>query len=115
MDIHKSIGEKLRKARNACDLTQAKVAKYLNMKREMVSYFETGSRPISLAELTRLADLYGYDLGYFISNEEVEPISLSFRASNIKGEDLEVIARIKRFANNLHFLNSLLEERGLEI
>ena len=51
MDIHKNIGEKLRKARSAYDLTQAKVAKYLGVKRKMVSYFETGSRPISLVEL----------------------------------------------------------------
>jgi transcriptional regulator with XRE-family HTH domain len=113
-EINKVVGRKLKKARELCDLTQAQVAEYLDVKREVISYYESGSRPISLAKLTALSDLYGYDIGYFLSDEtEEEPVSLSFRATGIKTEDLEIIARVKRFTNNLHFLNSLLEEKGL--
>ena len=113
-EINKVVGRKLKKARELCDLTQVQVAEYLDVKREVISYYESGSRPISLAKLTALSDLYGYDIGYFLSDEtEEEPVSLSFRTTGIKTEDLEIIARVKRFTNNLHFLNSLLEEKGL--
>ncbi len=116
IEIDKSVGEKLKKARESCGLTQMQVAQYLGIKRELISYFENCTRPLSLAKLTKMADLYGYSIGYFINEEEVseEPISLSFRTANIKDEDLEIIAQVKRFANNLHFLNTLLEERGIK-
>jgi transcriptional regulator with XRE-family HTH domain len=113
-EINKVVGRKLKKARELCDLTQAQVAEYLDVKREVVSYYESGTRPISLSKLTALSDLYGYNIGYFLNEEtEEEPVSLPFRATGIKTEDLEIIARVKRFTNNLHFLNSLLEEKGL--
>jgi len=113
-EIDKSIGEKLKKARESCGLTQTQAANYLDIKREIISYYENGTRPISLAKLTMLSNLYGYDIGYFVNEElSAEPVSLSFRTANIKDEDLEIIALVKRFTNNLHFLNSLLEERGI--
>lgn len=114
-NVNIAIGKKLKKARVSCDLTQEQAAKYLDVKREVVSYYENGSRPVSLTKLNSLADLYGYDVKYFLSDEIAEEqVSLAFRATNIKNEDLETIARVNRFANNLHFLNSILEERGLQ-
>lgn len=88
LQFNKALGRKLKNARELCALTQAQVAKYLGVKCKVVSYYENGLRPISLAKLTALSDLYGSDIGYFLTEEtEKEPVFLSFRAANIKGED----------------------------
>ena len=90
--MYKNIGKKLKKARKLCDFTQVQVGHYLGVKREVISYFESGTRQISLDQLTRLADLYGYDINYFVGESTDEPAAISFRAANIVNEDMDVIA-----------------------
>ncbi|SMC01987.1 Transcriptional regulator, contains XRE-family HTH domain [Sulfobacillus thermosulfidooxidans DSM 9293] len=112
------IGQRLAQARHHAGLTQQHVAAYLDLKREQVSYIETGQRPIDIPTLQRLADLYGYELSYFLQEDpmpesEISPtVIAAFRTAHITSKDLETIRWVKRFTMNLDSLNRLLEENG---
>ena len=109
-----TIGKRLAAARNSIGFTQEKVANYLGMKREVITYYETGSRPVSTSTLAVLADLYGYKLTYFLEqdrHEEESPhVTMAFRAADLCDDDLNVIAEVKRIASNLDSLYRLLGE-----
>lgn len=115
-NLYKELGARLRKARENAGFTQSQVASYLGVPREQVSYYETGAREIDLGTLMRLADLYGYNISYFIEaaqDTKENDVALAFRAKGLKDADLAVIARAKRFLLNLDFLRNLVKERGV--
>ncbi|OIQ59768.1 helix-turn-helix domain-containing protein [Neomoorella thermoacetica] len=110
--LYKELGKKLKIARENAGFTQSQVAKFLGITREQVSYFETGAREIDLSTLSQMADLFGYDLAYFIDvGKDVKDteVALAFRAKDLKDEDLEVIAKAKRFLLNLDSLRKLVK------
>jgi transcriptional regulator with XRE-family HTH domain len=110
---NKTIGKRLRAVRESAGLTQEQVAKYLDIKREIVSYIETGARPINTLMLRRLSDLYGYKFSYFV-DESVKgdgpQVSMAFRVSDLSDSDLPIIAQVKKIALNLDSLYNLLGE-----
>ena len=112
---NKTIGRRLRAIRESTSFTQEQVAKYLGVKREVISYIETGARPVNTLMLRKLADLYGYKFSYFVDEsvkeEEEEPeVSMAFRVSDLSDSDLPIIAQVKKIALNLDSLYSLLRE-----
>ena len=110
---NKTIGKRLQSVRESVGFTQEQVAKYLGTKREIISYIETGARPVNTSMLRRLADLYGYKFSYFVDEsvkEEGPQVSMAFRVSDLSDSDLPIIAQIMRIALNLDSLYSLLEE-----
>ncbi|UYZ22025.1 helix-turn-helix domain-containing protein [Mesobacillus jeotgali] len=113
--LYANLGLRLKLARESCDLTQSKVASYLGVKREQISYYETGSREIDLVTLNKLSDLYGYETGYFLSNSEVDAssnsVELAFRASGLDDKDLEILARSHTFLKNLNWIENILSKR----
>lgn len=54
----KQIGEALREERKYLRLTQEAVAKRLGVTRQVLSYIETGIRPVRASELALLCNLY---------------------------------------------------------
>jgi transcriptional regulator with XRE-family HTH domain len=91
--------------REKIGLSQEEVAKYLGIKRELISYYETGSRPVPLELMERLADFYGIDLADLLSdNKEVLNANLAFALRTIEDEldkeDLENIASFKKVVMN---------------
>ena len=110
---NKAIGKRLRSVRESTGFTQEQVAKYLNTKREIISYIETGARPVNTLMLRKLADLYGYKFSYFVDEfvkEEYPQVSMAFRVSDLSDSDLPIIAQVTRIALNLDSLYSLLGE-----
>jgi len=110
---NKSIGKRLRAVRESTGFTQEQVAKYLGVKRENVSYIETGARPVSTLILRKLADLYGYKFSYFVDEsirEEKPQVSMAFRLSDLSDSDLPIITEVKKIALNLDSLYVLLGE-----
>ena len=61
----KRLAEQLRRAREACDLTQREVARRLSIPQSTISEIETGQRRLDMAELIALADLYGRPAAWF--------------------------------------------------
>ncbi|NSW84662.1 MAG: helix-turn-helix transcriptional regulator [Syntrophothermus sp.] len=112
--IYKEIGRRLKSAREKAGLTQMQVAKLLGMAREVVSYYENGTREIGIDDILRFANLYGTDPRCFMPETEVGEIetpnlSMAFRAKQIAEGDLPIIAEAQRLLNNLYELTVLLE------
>jgi transcriptional regulator with XRE-family HTH domain len=108
---NKNIGKRLRTVRESTGFSQEQVAKYLGVKREVVSYIETGARPVNTLMLGKLSDLYGYKFSYFVDEsvkEEGPQVSMAFRVSDLSDTDLPIIAQVKKIALNLDRLYKLL-------
>ncbi len=108
----KMIGSRLKAIRESLGFTQEQVASYLGIMRENVSYFETGTRPISTVTLQKLADLYGYRFSYFVDEKisaQQPEVSMAFRFRDLDDNDLETIAKVKKIARNLEIIYTMLE------
>lgn len=104
----KLVGKRLKKARDDMNYSQQRVADYVDKTREQISYYENGSREISLSLLTKLANLYGKHIDYFIGIDTIEPeLQMAFRSDNISKEDQEKIEWARNFVNNLYELKHL--------
>ncbi|MCD6391091.1 MAG: helix-turn-helix transcriptional regulator [Dehalococcoidia bacterium] len=110
---NKTIGKRLQSVRESIGFTQEQVAKYLGIKREIISYIETGARPVSTLMLRKLADLYGYKFSYFVdesAKDEGPQVFMAFRVSDLNDSDLPIIAQVEKIARNLDSLYRLLGE-----
>ena len=97
------VGERLKAARKNMNYSQQAVADYIDKSREQISYYETGSRQISLSVLTKLSNLYGKSIDYFIGEETNESeLQIAHRSDDISKDDLEKIKWAKNFINNLY-------------
>ncbi len=78
------IGQRLRTAREGRKITQEEAATALNLQRSAISLMESGQRQVSTLELTRMADLYGRPISWFVNpkalNEFDDPVVALFRA-----------------------------------
>lgn len=68
---YEAIGQRLKTTREQLGLTQTQVGDFLKVKREIISSYETGSRPDTWM-LSKLAYLYGYSVSYFLGAEDTE-------------------------------------------
>ena len=113
------LARRLRAARKACHITQAKAARVLGIPRSAVSQIETGQRGVSALELHRLAQLYSRDVGGFLEDrfEECNPVTAMFRAhpelraSPAATASLRLCGEINREVANLRELLEL--DRGI--
>lgn len=106
------IGRNVKSYRVINGFTQEAIANFLGIKqREMISYYESGSREIPFDVLTRLSDLYGVDLADFYEEDEIqlkENVTCAFRTDGFEREDLETIAQFKAVVKNYLKMNNLL-------
>ena len=63
---HRSLVERLRKARKEKGLDQKDVAKILKVSQSYVSKIESGQRRIDIVQLKAFAKIYGKKIDYFI-------------------------------------------------
>lgn len=103
-----AIAVRLRTAREQAGLTQAQVAKLLNLHRPAISEIEAGRRSVSAEELATLAETYGVSVDWLIGAESPNPerdrLELAARElSKLKKEDLDRL---------LQLLTSLRTGRG---
>ncbi len=75
------LGRRLKAAREACGLTQQRVARYLGVSRSTIAQMELGKRAVTSLELDKLANLYGRDIREFLADDfrEQGPIAAFFR------------------------------------
>lgn len=111
MEAKMTLGTKLKHTREELKLTQQYVADRLNIKREQISYLENGDREVSLSLLTKLADIYGKTLTYFLNDniQEEEVIRVAYRNTALVDEDYEKIEWAKKFVINLYEMNKLVK------
>jgi transcriptional regulator with XRE-family HTH domain len=82
------IAKKLRSLRQAKRLNQGEVAEATNIVRSSLSYFESGKRVPSVAQLQTLASFYGVPLDYFGLVKKDDVFELLVRARNVFEADI---------------------------
>ena len=101
-DDRKSLGERLREAREYLGFSQEQVATFLGVSRSALSLMESGQRKVDALELKKLASLYKRSIGYFTGEEEDASIGadvkhLARKVSDLSTEDKEELGRFADF------------------
>ena len=100
---NKIIGANIKAFREKHGLTQENIADYLDVSREMISYYEQGNRNTPTATITKLANLFGID-EYNLFEPDAEQasanIALSFRIDEFNKDDLESVAKFRKIVSN---------------
>lgn len=111
------IGKRMRLARESRQITQETAGATLGLQRSAISLMESGQRQVSTLELTRLADLYGRPVEWFVNPnilaEEEDPVVALFRAdAGLSGEIVQEQARhcIRLFREGASLANLLGRE-----
>ena len=102
----KIIASRIREARIMAGLSQAQVAKFLNLHRPSVTEMEAGNRAVSAEEITALAELLDVSAAWLIATEtdklnpHTDKIQLAARELHkLKPEHLErllnILARLR--------------------
>lgn len=96
--IRKIIASRMAIARERAGLSQAQVAKELDIPRPSISEIEAGRRRVSVEELVRFADIYQVDINWLTGQgvEDVDPVRdkllLAAReVANLKSDDLDKV------------------------
>lgn len=96
---NKKIGSKLEALRKEKKETQTDVAKLLGVQRQVISYYETGTRPPNIEDLTILADHYNTTLDYLVGRTETKTVE----------EDIQMICNYtglnESAINRLHWVS----------
>ncbi len=102
-DDRKTLGERLREAREYLGFSQEEVATFLGVPRSALSLMETGQRKVDALELKKLAGLYKRPVGYFTGDEAEEiPFGadvkhLARKVAQLSPDDREELARFADF------------------
>jgi transcriptional regulator with XRE-family HTH domain len=97
------IGRNIKHFRTQLELSQDQLADYLQVKREQVSFIETGKREISVDQLEKLSNLFGVDLEVLLEEDEENlkaDIAFAFRSDDLQAEDLSQIADFQKLVKN---------------
>ncbi len=102
-DDRKTLGERLREAREYLGFSQDQVAVFLEISRSALSLMETGQRKVDALELKKLAGLYKRPVGYF-TGDEAEEVSfgtdvkhLARQVAELSLDDREELGRFADF------------------
>ena len=90
--------------------TQEKLASFLGIKREMVSFYENEEREIPLEILEKAADLFGVELEvFFVENieEALAEVVFAFRKDTVEDIDMESMAAFGKIVRNYLKINKL--------
>jgi transcriptional regulator with XRE-family HTH domain len=84
-----NIGKKLKALRHAKRLNQGEVAEATGIIRSSLSYFESGKRMPSVAQLQALASFYNVPLDYFGVVKKDDVLELLSRAKKVFESDID--------------------------
>ena len=94
--------------------TQDKVAEFLGIKREMISFYETGEREVPLEILEKLSDFFVVDLDvFFVDNvdEALAEVVFAFRKNDFDNDDMDAMAAFGKIVKNYLKINNLYGNR----
>ena len=96
--------------REKYNYTQDKVADYLGIKREMISFYENNEREVPLEVLEKLSDLFGVEFDIFFSEtaeEAMAEVVFAFRKDSVNESDMEKLAEFGKIVKNYIKINRL--------
>ena len=108
--MERYIGTNIKLFRTKLGLSQEDVARYCGIQREVLSYYETGQREVSLLHLEKIAEFMGVEMDLFLEgnpSEIVPDLALAFRADEITASDRDQMAYFKRIVKNYLKLKSI--------
>jgi len=99
------IAKRMKKARELSGLSQAQVARKLDMHRPSISEIEAGRRNISANEINKFSQIYSVDANWLLtgegSTELSEEVQIAARALvNMKKEDIEKLIETLNIIKN---------------
>src|SRR6266705_2824895 len=91
-DDRKTLGERLREAREYLGFSQEEIAAFLGVPRSALSLIATGQRKVDAFELKKLAGLYKRPISHFTGEETKETLGvdidhLARKASKLSADD----------------------------
>lgn len=104
----------IRGLRDKYGYTQDKVAEFLGIKREMISFYETGEREVPLEVLEKLSDLFGVDLDiFFVDNvdEALAEVVFAYRKNDFNDDNMDAMAEFGKIVKNYLKINNLYGNR----
>jgi len=110
---NKIIGKNISTLREKMGIKQHELAEMIGVKREMISYYETGSREIPIILLEKLADFFRVDMADLMEDKpEIQKtnIAFAFRAGEFNREDFESIAHFGKIVRNYFKLKDLMKD-----
>jgi len=90
--------------------TQDKLAEYLGIKREMISFYENEGREIPLEVLEKMSDLFGVELDvFFVDNvdDALAEVVFAFRKDDMDNDDMDNMAAFGKIVKNYLKINNL--------
>jgi len=109
------IGNNIKMFREKMKLRQEDIASYLGVSREMVSYYESGSRNIPLETINRLADLFQIELSDLLEENldmNKANVAFAFRAGELGPEAMHAISDFRKIVKNYIKIKNLCNEHG---
>lgn len=97
------IGKNIKDFRTKLGLSQQDLADYCNISRELISFYESGKREVSLLHLEKISEYMNISLETFLTEDptEIKPdLALTFRANELSAEDRKSIADFKEIVKN---------------
>lgn len=110
--MENNIGLIIKALREKFDYTQDNVADYLNVKRELISFYESGEREASVDVLEKLSDLFGIELEVFFTenvDEALAEVAFAFRKDDLSATDMKQLATFGKIVKNYLKIKKLHE------
>ncbi|MBT3386275.1 MAG: helix-turn-helix transcriptional regulator [Prolixibacteraceae bacterium] len=112
----KHIGANIKLFREKSGISQAEIARYCGIQRELLSYYENGQREVSLLHLEKMAEFLNIRLEVFLEEDpkEIKPeLELTFRANELTTTDFASIAYFKKIVLN-YLKMKKIEANGIQ-
>ncbi len=113
--MNKTLGRNLQAWRTRLGYSQEKLAEFLEIARENISYYENGERDIPIKHLEKISELFGIEPDLLFNedpaSQEAE-MAFAFRnGESLSNDSLEVIARFKKIVRNY----LMMEKKALKL
>lgn len=105
------LGERLKSARVKAGQTQEDIAKLLRVQRQVISYFENGSRTPNIGDLIKLAEIFGTSTDYLLGLTDAQSTDLEVKyICDYTGLSEAAVSELH---NNKELINSCNDERAI--
>lgn len=105
------LGERLKSARVKAGQTQEDIAKLLRVQRQVISYFENGSRTPNIDDLIKLAEIFGTSTDYLLGLTDAQSTDLEVKyICDYTGLSEAAVSELH---NNKELVNGCNDERAI--
>lgn len=105
------LGERLKSARVKAGQTQEDIAKLLRVQRQVISYFENGSRTPNIDDLIKLAEIFGTSTDYLLGLTDAQSTDLEVKyICDYTGLSEKTVSELH---NNKELINDCNDKRAI--